>query len=39
MKYWKKDHKVEVDAFVADLEKMIKKIIAERGMSPEEFGI
>ena len=39
MKYWKKAHKDEVDAFVADFEKMIKKIIAERGMSPEEFGL
>lgn len=39
MKFWKKDHKNEVEAFVSKFEKMIKKIIAERGMSPEEFGL
>ena len=39
MKYWKKDNKDKVDAFVADFEKMIKRIIKERGMSPEEFGL
>lgn len=39
MKYWKRDHKEEVDAFVTSFTKMIKKIIAERGMSPEEFGL
>lgn len=39
MKYWKKDHIEEVDTFVADFERMIKKIIAERGMAPEEFGL
>lgn len=39
MRYWKKDHKTDVDAFVSAFEKMIKKIIAERGMAPEEFGL
>lgn len=39
MKYWKKSHQDLVDAFVADFEKMIKRIIKERGMSPEEFGL
>ena len=39
MRFWKKDHKNEVDNFVADFEKMIKKIIVERGMAPEEFGL
>ena len=39
MKYWKKSHQDLVDAFVADFEKMIKRIIKERGMSPEEFGV
>lgn len=39
MKYWKKDHKAEVEAFVEDFEKMIKIIIAKRGMAPEEFGL
>lgn len=39
MKFWKRDHKEEVEVFVKDLTKMIKTIIAERGMSPEEFGL
>ena len=39
MKYWKKSHKNEVDSFVDSFTKMIKRIVAERGMSPEEFGL
>lgn len=39
MKFWKEEHKDEVETFVADFEKMIKKIIKERGMKPEEFGL
>ena len=39
MKYWKKDHRDEVETFVENFEKMIKKIIAERGMALEEFGL
>ena len=39
MKFWKKDNQETVKAFVASFEKMIKRIIAERGMSPEEFGL
>lgn len=39
MKYWKKAHQTEVDTFVSDFKKMISKIIKERGMSPEEFGL
>ncbi len=39
MKFWKKDNKEKVDAFVADFAKMINNIIAMRGMTPEEFGI
>lgn len=39
MKFWKADHKEEVETFVFDFAKMIKKIISERGMSPEEFGL
>lgn len=39
MKYWKKSHQAEVDAFATAFEKMIKRIIKERGMQPEEFGL
>jgi len=39
MKFWKADHKEAVETFVLDFAKMIKKIISERGMSPEEFGL
>ncbi len=39
MKYWKKDNKDKVDVFVTEFEKMIKRIIVERGMAPEEFGL
>ena len=39
MKFWKKDHQTEVEAFAEDFAKMIKRIIADRGMLPEEFGI
>lgn len=39
MKYWKKAHQDEVEAFVEVFEKMISRIIKERGMQPEEFGL
>lgn len=39
MKYWKKSHQEEVVAFVTEFEKMIKRIIKERGMLAEEFGL
>lgn len=39
MTHWKKCHKAEVDAFVDGFEKMIGRIIKERGMNPEEFGL
>ena len=39
MNYWKKSHKNEVDAFVQDFTKMITRIIKERGMMPNEFGL
>ena len=39
MKYWKKDHHDEVEAFAESFVKMIKRIISERGMSLEEFGL
>ena len=39
MKYWKKSHKNEVDAFVKDFTEMITRIIKERGMNPDEFGL
>jgi|GEM_PF-3067237 len=39
MKYWKADHKADIDAFNKRFEKMIRKIIKERGMSLEEFGL
>lgn len=39
MKHWKKSHQTEVNAFVEDFKRMITKIIKERGMMPEEFGL
>lgn len=39
MKFWKKDNKDKVDAFVTDFDAMIKRIISERGMALEEFGL
>lgn len=39
MKFWKKDHMNEVEIFVNQFAKMITKIIKERGMMPEEFGL
>lgn len=39
MKHWKKAHQPEVDAFVAGFKKMISRIIKERGMMPEDFGL
>lgn len=39
MKRWKRDHKDEVDAFVGAFTAMIARIIKERGMTLEEFGL
>ena len=39
MKYWKKSHKDDVEAFVNEFTKKINLIIRERGMMPEEFGL
>ena len=39
MKFWKKEHRNEVETFVNDFTKMINRVISERGMRPEEFGL
>ena len=39
MKHWKRAHQTEVDTFVTNFKKMISRIIKERGMLPEEFGL
>lgn len=39
MKRWKKDNKDLVCIFVRSFTKMVDRIIKERGMSPEEFGL
>lgn len=39
MKYWKKSHKDAVDVFVNGFMEKINRIIRERGMMPEEFGL
>ncbi len=39
MKFWKSENKDKVETFVAAFDRMIKKIIAERGMDPAEFGL
>lgn len=39
MKHWKKSHQAEVKAFVEDFKRMIGRIIKERGMKLEEFGL
>ena len=39
LKHWKKDHQREVESFVDGFVKMINRIITERGMAPEDFGL
>ena len=39
MRFWKKDHMDEVKVFVKKFTLMINRIIKERGMMPEEFGL
>lgn len=39
LKHWKKTHQTDVNAFVSNFTKMISRIIKERGMSLEEFGL
>ena len=39
MKFWKKDNTAEVETFVSAFSKMINRVIAERGMSPSDFGL
>ncbi len=39
MKHWKKSHLAEVDSFVEGFKQMIARIINERGMKGEEFGL
>lgn len=39
MKFWKNAHQEEVNAFVDAFKEMITRIIKERGMLPEEFGL
>lgn len=39
MKFWKRAHQDVVNAFVIAFKEMITRIIKERGMLPEEFGL